>query len=448
MAHEEAEVGLEPVPAPEPPGRAGPPGADGTGVLGAVERLGADAAALSHPWAAQPQRVAPAGDRAAGADDELRQSLVGLATHVEQSLERVATLSSTLEQLRLSVLAGLDRTIDRFDRPAWLPQLQAAITEDRRLDELVETVGSLGDGVRATAAIADVLEGVGERLAAFEAAAERVTETVRGLEARVAPLPERLTAVAAQVDRLTPLARAADEAGSLLGQLDRFSEGLAGVSRGQDEVTAAIASVLDQVRGPMGVDAVLDLMEQRERSLVARLDRIDSELRRRAEQPPGSSAEARPRPDESVALRAALDRLDQQERAVAVQLERVGQRLVEVAGRETAGGARREAGPTPAAAAAASEPPGPVIEVLAHLARRQDDLATAIDRRLSAIETRLGAAAAAEPRPAPAPSASAQAAARRLAELRAERARVQAHLRDERLLAARSWPDEDLGQLA
>ena len=496
MAHEEADARLEPAPAPGLPASAGAAGPDGAGVLGTVEPVTAEpvtaepvtaeVAAVTQLRATQPEVAGPPADAATAADDELRQSLVELATSIERALtERDAPLRDALEQLRLSLLAGLDRTIDRFDRPTWLPQLQAALSEDHRLDELVETVNALCDGVRASAAIADALEGVGECLAAFEVTADQVARNVLALEERVAPLPDRVAAIAAQVDRLTPLARAGDEAGSLLAQLHLVSEGLAeltghidasaaavagptpgrgtpdeqgddridaliealaAVTRRQDEVTASITAVLDQVRRPVGMDTVLDRIEQREESLAARLDGIASELRRQGDHPPASPADAGPTADESAtALRAALERLDQQEQAVAAQLELVGQRLAEVADRQPPANARREADPVAAAPPAGPEPPEPVVEVLADLARRQDDLAAALDRRLSAIETRLEAAAR-ESRSAPGPSASARAAARRLAELRAERARVQAQLRDERLLAAGSWPDEDLGE--
>lgn len=410
------------------------------------------------PWL--PQLEARLAELAAGPapGEDLRDALAEVAGRIERSvaeqpgsapvLEAIAALAADprLGELTTTVdrLAGdprldhLTATVERLADDARLGQMAGALerlaedhaADGRRLEALAAAVASLSDGVRAGAAVADALEHVGERLGA----------------------------VASQVDRITPLARAGDEAGSRLGQLERLTAGLetvagqlaaaaappagaagggegedhlgalvqvlAGVTRRQDEVGAAIATVLDQVRGPMGVDAVVDRMEQRERSLAGRLDRIDSELRRRSDQPPSSSAQAGPRPDETArALRAVLERLDHQERAVAGQLEWIVQRL---------------ATPPPALAAGDAAPFG---ELLAGLSRRQDELAATIDRRLSAIESGLAATGG---RPSGLPPTSAEAAAFRLAQLRAERARVQAHLRDERLLAAQSWNDEEV----
>ncbi len=451
MAQEEAEAELEPAGAPVTIGPAWPAEVDGAALLRAIERVGAEVGALNRLVAIQPEEVA------ARVDVDAATAAVAV---------RVGALSGTLDQLRLSLLLGLDRAIDRFDHPSWLPRLQAAVSEDRRLDQLLASVTSLSDGVRAGAAIADALENVGERLAALEGSAERVADVARALGATVAPLPDRLQTISVQVDRITPLARAGDDAGSLLGQLDRVRAGLAEVvrhleagapgraanshddkpeherldavvevlaqvTRRQDELTPAISAVLDQVRGPAGLDAVLDRIEQRERSLVTRLDRIEGGLRR------NDGLAAAKADDLTPDLRAALDRLDQQERAVASQLERVGQRLAEVAGRQDAPQTTPDGASAPAADPV-SERFDSVVEVLADLSRRQGDLATAIDRRLSAIEKGLAAVA-----PTPGSVDSTRAAALRLADLRAERARVQAHLQDERLLARR-W-DQDLG---
>lgn len=80
-------------------------------------------------------------------------------------------------------------------------------------------------------------------------------------------------------------------------------------------------------------------------------------------------------------------------------------------------------------------------EMVAEVARRQEELATAIDRRLAAIEAKLEAAANVGPS-ASTQSVSVEVAARRLAELRAERARVQARIDEERLLAAQPTVEE------
>ncbi|MEO5678877.1 MAG: hypothetical protein ABIS47_04325, partial [Acidimicrobiales bacterium] len=372
--------------------------------LDAVNRLGAalrdDIAGLTRIVAAQPQEVA---------------AVIDLAAATEPLAARLGTLGTTLDHLRVALLTAIDRTADHLDQPTWLPALHAAVADrpstspeelgravaavgerieealatstglrdvldavtalaaDRRLDQLTALVSdrrddprldhlagavnrladegpridqlattvtravgeridqvtaamaTLADGVKAGAAVADALELVGRRLEAVEATSGQMVTESRQWAEREAPLSDRLGAIAAQVDRITPLARAGDEAGSLLGMLERVSagldevaaqqrsgmvlgragasadgdvdsrledlvDGLAGVARRQDEVTTAVASVLDQVRVPMSVEAVLDRMEQRERSLAARLDRIDAALRQRPAGPAPSSA--------------------------------------------------------------------------------------------------------------------------------------------------------------
>ena len=455
MAQEDAEAGLEPGSGLERPAPPRPAGVDGAALRRAIERVDADVAALSRLMAAQPEEVA------ARIDVDAATTAVAV---------RVGALGSALDQLRLSLLAGLQRTIDRLDQPSWLPELHAALRQlssprerdelrqdlselaarveravvdqpgvlaaiadlaaDRRLEGLTAVVNSLSERVGAGAAVADALEYLSERLTAVEATAERVGAGSRALAERLAPLPDQLGAIAAQIDRITPLARVGDEAGSLLGRLDRVSAGLeevvaqisaaglplperasgadghdarsfeavvealADVTRRQDEVAAVITRVLDQVGRPPDVEAVVNRMEQQERALAGRLDRIDGELRRGRDMPNRSSAGATS--DEGRALRAALDRLEQQ-----------------------------------------------MVGVLAGVARRQDELAVSVDRRLSAIESGLEAVNAGV-RGASGSSTSAELAALRLAELRTERARVQAQLREERLLAAPPWDDEDL----
>ncbi len=550
MSEGQSEAGLE----PEPPtdrlmGRRRPP-PEGAALLLAIERVGADVAALTRLLAAQPAEVA------AHVDIDSATAAIGV---------RVSALGSNLDQLRLSLLAGLDRATERLDQPVWLPQFQAALSEAARaptedvgpaLAELVNTVAGLTDGVRAGAAVGDALEHVGQRLAAIEAAAAQVAGDARLLVDRVTPLPDRLGAIAVQIDRLTPLARAGGDVGSLLGQLDRVGERLnvavdederfeavvdvlAGVTRRQDEVSAAIASVLDQVRGPMGVDAVLDRMEQRERSLAARLDRIDSELRRRVEGP-SAFTEASPKPDTETAralrgvlevverqertvaarldrldaelraiadavpaagarmaeesesgqvLDSLLDRIEQQDRAISSQLEWVGSRLSEVAD-HLMPAEPPPVDPSPALLLAAveaaaantanlaglvestaerlevrmaavedglgrAEPPpadtGPAsllaaVEAVAantaNLAGLVESTAERLESRLSAVEEGLDASVRASSQPAVRSPSEAEVAALRLAELRAERAHIQARLQEERLLAAQSYDDD------
>lgn len=568
-------------------------------MLLAVERVGADVAALTRLMASQPAEVA--------AHVDIDSATAAIAV-------RVSALGSNLDQLRLSLLAGLDRATERLDQPVWLPQLQAKLSEAAQapedevgpaLAELIATVAGLADGVQAGAAVADALEHMGGRLAAIEAAAAQVAGDARLLVDRVTPLPDRLGAIAVQIDRMTPLARAGDDVGSLLGQLNRVGGGLevvlarlaggedrsatgarvsvedggddedqrfeavvdvlAGVTRRQDEVSAAIASVLDQVRGPMGVDAVLDRMEQRERSLAARLDRIDSELRRRTEGP-DASAEASPKPDpetarvlrnvaelverqertfgarldrlgaevrgiadasvpaadagnaEKAALQAVLSRLNEQEGAIASNLEWVGSRLAEVAAHlvpdevpaidtvsEPARDERidglvealtsldrrqdelseaiaavldhvrrpvadegaaqraeegeryldarfdrieaelrqaRDAAPDDEAGRALLAAVDSIAANTANLARVVESTAERLELRLTAVEDGLEASARAADQLIASSPSEAEIAALRLAELRAERAHVQARLQEERLLAAQAYDDD------
>jgi hypothetical protein len=516
----------------------------------------------------------------------------------------LAPLAADHERLQAAVaqLAAVERSM--AERTGGEPVLEAIARLDpgERLAKVERAVADLADGVRAGAAVGDALEDLGHRLAAIEDAAGRVADDARLLVERVAPVPDRLSAIASQVDRITPLARAGDQAGSLFDRLDHVGgslveviallrargatpvdeveerfEGvvdvLAGVTRRQDQVTAAIASVLDQVRGPKGVDAVLERMEQRERSLAARLDRIDAELRRTHAAGPGSTAEATAKPDteaaraletvtamveqqervlafrldqieaelqrlreattgaqaddQGLALEAVLERMDRQEQTVATHLDWVGERLSEVAAHLVPVAVASDA-----AANREDERFEAVVERLAAVARRQDDLAAAfagsseearspvgiaavfdrmeqrerslaarldridaelrrvsqgapagagpvtasaapeggqdealaasvesiatttadlatliestadrLDRRLARVESGLGATPTV-PRAAARPTTSPEDAALRLAELRAERAQVQARLQEERLLAAQTWDDE------
>ena len=353
---------------------------------------------------------------------------------------RVGAMGSALDQLRLSLLAALDRVADSLHEPVWLSELEGALDQlaPSQREELRQALAAFGArierAVAEQAVPAPVLTAVGqlgERLTSVEAATDRFGEDARTLVEWVAPLHDRLAAIAVQVDRVTPLARVGDEIASVLARLDRLNAGLeevvghigggglslpdrapevsgedrridavvealAAVARRQDEVAAEITTVMDQARGPTGIEAVLDRMEEQERSLAARLDRIDGELRRRRDLPAGPSSGADTRSDDARALRASLGRLEQQ-----------------------------------------------VVGGLAGFARRQDELAASVDRRLSAIETGLEALKAGAG-PASGPSASAESAALRLAELRAERARVQDQLREERLLAAQPRDDDDL----
>ena len=475
-----------------------------------------DAAATAGLLAAQPERLT----------DQL-------ATETEAVTTRIAVLGSALDQLRISLLGGLDHATERIDQPSWLPALQERLTEltaapgetapdpvlvelgahlarltsDPRLDDLAVAIAELGTGLQDGGDVAGALDGLGARLGAIEAADARAAEDARDLAERVEPLADRLGAIAAQLDRLTPLARAGGDVGSLVGQLDRVGTGLdqvmahlnatatadagprpegadverldgviealTGVARRQDEVTAAVASVLDQAQGPKSVDAVLDRLEQRERSLVARLDRIDAGLRRRTEEPgPATGSAGKPDGDAERALRAVLDavkgqelafaarldrldgqvralaarpapdaspagppldtvlrRLDEQEQTVARQLDWVGDRLAEVAAhllpRDADESIRSADGPGP------DERLDMVVEALAGIARRQDQLAA----RFSTLAAQRQVA----PAPPPPPTPAKEAAERRLAELRAERAEIKVRLEQERLLAARAW---------
>ncbi|MEJ7764197.1 MAG: hypothetical protein WKF86_01760 [Acidimicrobiales bacterium] len=290
-------------------------------------------------------------------------------------------------------LEDLRAMVDRLSDDPNIEHLPATLGqpgEDPRLEDVVAAQSSLAEGVRAGGAVAGALEQMSDRLAALDAVVDRLSRDTEVVARTVAPLPERLGAIAAQIDRAatSPPAPTGHEAGADGDADDRRLEAvvdvLAGVTRRQDEVATSIGAVLNQVRGPMGVDAVLDRMEQRERALAARLDRIDAELRRQSELAGSTSP---------VSEMGAAERLNS------------------------------------------------VVEGVVHVSRRQDELAAAIDRRLSAIEGAVNAIGSRD-RQSASQSTSAEVAALRLAELRAERARVQAHLQEERLLAAQSFEDE------
>jgi len=409
-------------------------------------------------------------DEGAGALDaersQLLDALLQAVRRQEQTfadrLEQPVWLPALQEQLKsLAALAGPDLA-SGAQVPSALGELDAKLNRlaaDPRLDGLTAAVTDLGERLPVGSDVADAIEALAIRLTAIEAADARAAEEARDLTERVAPVADRLGAIAAQVDRLTPLARVGDEAGSLVGQLDRVGAGLdqvmvhlsasadtsarrdegadaerldgvvemlTGVARRQDEVTAAVASVLDQAQGPKSVDAVLDRMEQRERSLAARLDRIDAQVR---------ALGARPAPDANSAgppLDAVLRRLEEQEQAVARQLDWVGDRLAEVAAHllptQADESMRSAGGPVP------DDRLEVVVEALTGIARRQDQLAT----RFSALAAQRQAV------PAPLPPPAKEAAERRLAELRAERAQVKVRLEQERLLASQAWEDDPI----
>jgi len=589
-------------------------------VLVAVERVGADITALGRALATQPEEVAARIDVDAAAAsigvrvsslgsalDQFRLSLLAAVARLEPRLDavgasvaasdprdRLTSLEEVVAELAdrarsggggaesAEVIAAVDRLGERLAsieeatgravddlRLGAAAVAAAAADPGDRLAKLEEAVTDLGDGIRAGAAIADALDNLAVRMASIEQAAGEIADDDRVFVERMAAVPDRLTAIAAQVDRITPLARAGDESGSLFDQLDRLSAGLndvmtllqgsgrragdaaaetdddrfdavvdvlAGVTRRQDAVTAAVASVLDLARGPRSADAVLERMEQRERSLAARLDRIDAELRRQIDTRAGASpgadagiaaglrslnalveqrervlagrldqldAEMR-RVREATAAAAALpvgsdhaldtvlERLTTQEETVGRHLGWVGDRLAEVAahlmpdagaaeaaadaarrdeerfttmGTTLAGVARRQdelADAIAALVAAGTQvnPPDSAMTLLAapieRIARATDDLAGLVvetaerlDRRISEVEAAVVRAGTSPPTSqqqtdpqAAEAKALAEDAARRLAELRAERALVQARLQEERLLAAEAWDDE------
>jgi hypothetical protein len=360
--------------------------------------------------------------------DQLTATVARIADddRLDQLTATVARIAddNSLDQLSATVARIADD--DRIDS---VLAAVAAADPGSRLASLERSVAELADGVRAGAAVGDALEQLGQRLASIEDAAARVADDARILVERVTPVPDRLSAIASQVDRITPLARAGDQAGSLFDRLDQVASGLAellraragssggedgdderfegvvdvlsGVTRRQDQVTAAIASVLDQVRGPKGVDAVLERMEQRERSLAARLDRIDGELRRQSVaggERPTDEGTARPdaettRALETVVLRldqidaelrglretsagdsagapllkAVLERMQQQERTVGRHLDWVGERLAEVASHLV-----------PDEGRPAEDRLEAVADLVAGVAQRQDELASAL----------------------------------------------------------------------
>lgn len=471
-------------------------------MLLAVERVGADVAALCRALAVQPEAIA------ARLDVDAATAAIGV---------QVGALGSAIDQLRLSLLAALDRTAERVEPPAWLPerldQLRAAVAAadpGDRLAKVEAAIADLSDGVRAGGAIADALDHLGQRLASIEDAAGRVATDARSLVEQVSPVPDRLSAIATQIDRITPLARAGDNAETLFAQLARLTatldevvsllrpdpaaatadgdaedddarfeavvDVLAGVTRRQDEVTASVASVLDQVRGPG--EQVLERLGQQEQAVARHLDWIGerlaevaarlvpaaaapvadggtaaqleatndllADLARRQDELAAMMARVLHHSSSPMALDAVFDRMEQRERAIAARLDRIDLQLRRSTARSDEGEAT-----APAGGALDHDAAHSLATSVEAIARVTEDLAALVestserlDRRLARVEAALDEAG----RPPP-PAAAARApgaaeeAALRLARLRAERAEVQARLQEERLLAAQSWDD-------
>lgn len=447
------------------------------------------------------------------------------------------------------------------------------------LGRVEQAVAQLADGVRAGAAIADVLDHLGQRLHSIESAAAQVAADAQTLVEKVVPIPDRLTAIAVQVDRITPLARAGDQAGSLFDQLDRLATRLDHVTTlleprtgdaadgpvgdpddtddtdDRDQLDERLEAVVDVLAGVTrrqdrvtdAADAVLERLAQQERSVTSQLGWVGERLaevathlvpddtgrdrqgdERLAQIFDGLAALAS-RQDQLDANLAALIERDQaidwqadQLTAVARQQDELGAMLAELVAREPQHGggplaeqiallSRRQEeltaalassfdegrGPMAAAAvfdrmeqrerslaarldridaklrsgsagAGAGEPHGvgvgdvdhdaalslaasveAIAAVTENLAQLVESSSERIDRRLSRVEQALSDAQRAGPSasasPASPPSPSADATALRLAELRAQRAEVQARLQEERLLAAQDGPfwDDD-----
>jgi hypothetical protein len=307
---------------------------------------------------------------------------------------RVDALGSALVQLRLSLLAALERTEARLDEPPWLTPLQATLAE-------------LSSGARPDASTSLASDDLGERLAALEFATGTVAADARLLIERVGPLPDRVAAMAAQIDRISPLARSAGEAGSLLGQLNRVGtrleqvlthlggdalapgppprpealedvvkfqavlDMLAGVIRRQDQVATAVASVLDQLNGPTGVVAAISRMAQRERTVDLRLDRIDAGPTARSDGRESQAVEVTRTADDRVSA-AVMKALELQEEAFAGRLDRLDTAILALADQAP------PAAPVPV--------PGPTLESVLH---RLDQQERSISRRLEWVGDRL-----------------------------------------------------------
>jgi len=344
----------------------------------------ADVDSLARAVAASPEAVAA------------RLDVDGAAAAVAR---RVDALGSALVQLRLSLLASLERTEARLDAPPWLTSLQATLAE-------------VASETRPDASTSLASDDLGERLAALEFATGTVAADARLLVKRVGPLTDRVAAMAAQIDRITPLARSAGDAGSLLGQLNRVGTGLeqvlthlgddalasgppprpegledvvkfqavldmlAGVIRRQDQLATAVATVLDQLNGPTGVVAAITRMAQRERTVDLRLDRIDAGPAARSDVPESRAVEVTRTDDDRVST-AVTKALELQEEAFAGRLDRLDTalRALATALRALADQAR------PAAPV-----PGPTLE---SVLQRIDQQERAISRRLEWVGDRL-----------------------------------------------------------
>ena len=395
---------------------------DSTSLVGAVESMRADVRSLARAVAASPDAVAS------------RLDVDGAAAAVAR---RVDNLGSGLVQLRLSLLASLERTEARLDEPPWLTPLQTTLAE-------------LSGGARPDASTSLAADDLSEGLAVLEFAIGTVASDVRLLVERMGPLPDRVAAMAAQIDRITPLARSAGDDVLASGPPPR-PEGLedvvkfqavldmlAGVIRRQDQVATAVASVLDQLNGPTGVVAAITRMAQRERTVDLGLDRINAGPTARSDGPESRAVEVTrtavdrvsaavlkalelqeeafarrldrlnaairaladqarpvaPVPVPGPKLESVLQRLDQQERAISSRLEWVGDRLAEVAVRPVAA---EEAATEPA------EPTGLGSAALERLDAVRDAVRV-LARHQKALTANLARLVAHSPPPAPDPS--------------------------------------------
>jgi len=411
-------------------------------------------------------RVVAASPEAVAARIDVNGAAAGVS-------RRVDALGSALVQLRLSLLASLERTGARVNEPPWLAPLQTTLTL------------SAGDTGSLLGQLARVSTGLEQVLAHLDRDA---------FATRAPDRPEDL-----------------DDSVKFQAVLDM----LAGVIRRQDQVATVVTSLLEHLNGPTGVLSAITRMAQRERAVDLRLDRIDAGPDTRSASPESRAVEvARPDDDrvQAAVLRALelqeeafagrldrldatirtladqanaaapgpgptlelmLQRLDQQERATARRLEWVGDRLAEVAVHLVTAAEPPEQAPEPTGLGpAVEERLDAVREVVTGLSRHQEALTANLSRLVdqippppdpsaSAVGSRLDSVRDALDRlarrqealtanvarlvvqipPPPDPSVSAN-ATRRLEELRNERILVQVRLQEERLLAAQSWSDE------
>jgi hypothetical protein len=358
---------------------------------------------------------------------------------------RIGGLASAIEQAKLAGQAGAEQTRAAIEEPDWLHRLLV------RLDAIDRSIHAVDEADAAhRQAVEEQLDELAERLEAIETASRtRDAEAPpRALYERLGVLAEQIRTVADVDERTKAILERVDvpsDGGRLVQELQSLADAVAQVlqasalerDRHQSAVDvlrteiAALGEVPDRLTEigvaiediaaapddahaiaevsnrllevmehlptdatPVSMAAVFDRMEQRDRSIAARLDRL-------------LEAVARGLPTTSGGATRALPRVDVDGDTVSPALDGLAAATDDLAALVAATAERVDAGFTHVRAAVA-----------------------ALDERLDNVERATLAAVTGGPD-----------SAATLALLRAERAMVQARLEEERRIAAEELPD-------